>query len=224
MLRFSSKKIKFPTGCGQVLKGSLIEEGCPGTILGDFNVLLNYIKDRDCPLTPKHQLPISLLPEINAHLSHPIRQGLRRSQQKSYPHINPAPERTFREGTHIFKVSLERVWYRIAIPEDQTLEALASAILDSVEFDNDHLYQFSYKNRCGALNYVNHPYMEEGPWTSEVLVGDLPLRIGQSMTFLFDFGEKWKLDVVLEQVNPDMDIEEPSLLELNGKPPEQYPG
>jgi hypothetical protein len=133
------------------------------------------------------------------------------------------PVWAFREGTHIFKVSLERLWRRIAIPADQTLARLASTILNAVEFDHDHLYEFSYQNRFGILERVNHPYMDEGPWTSEVLVGDVPLRIGQAMTYLYDFGDQWEFDVSLEQVDPEMVIEDSVTLEAYGESPEQYP-
>jgi hypothetical protein len=134
------------------------------------------------------------------------------------------PEWAFREGTHIFKVSLGRLWRRIAIPADQTLDALASAILNAMEFDHDHLYRFSYQNRFGALESVNHPYLDEEPWTSEVLVGDVPLPIGQMMTYLYDFGDQWEFDVSLEQVDPEMVIEDSVILEAYGESPEQYPG
>jgi len=133
------------------------------------------------------------------------------------------PEWGFREGVHIFKMSLGGIWRRIAIPADQTLDALASTILNAVEFDHDHLYQFLYQNRFGAMQEVNHPYMDEGPWTAEVLVGDVPLRVGQTMTYLFDFGDNWKFGVTLEQIDPDMDIDKPVILESHGEPPEQYP-
>jgi len=133
------------------------------------------------------------------------------------------PEWAFREGTHIFKVSLGPIWRRIAIPADQTLDALAWAILNAVQFDHDHLYRFSYQNRFGVSERINHPYMEdEGPWTDEVLVGDVPLQVGQTMTYVFDFGDWWEFDVTLERVDPDMVIEEPVVLEKHGEPPVQY--
>lgn len=133
------------------------------------------------------------------------------------------PEWAFREGTHIFKVSLGRLWFRIAIPANCTLESLASAILSAVKFDYDHLYHFSYENPFGALEMINHPYMDEGPWTSDVMVGDVPLRVGQGMNYLYDFGDNWEFDVTLEGVDPDRAVEKPVLLETHGKPPEQYP-
>jgi len=409
MLEFSSTKIKFSRRCGQLLKETRIKENSPGTILQDFSFLLNFIEERGCPLTNRHLLQLSLLPEINSGLSHPIKHGLRRPMQKSYPHINglyllarasgltfveetgkkqllsfdnaafqtwktlnhteryctlletwflrgypeiigerggaffqdsflqcvklfeaipenglqvagsseaedllryrpgwhnlgllelfglisvrhglpvegkgwniediyrtpfgdalvallftkffgklehlcrswdgreppfgvlqpvlqpyfvdwknnlSVSEPVFREGVHIFKVSLGKVWYRIAIPADRTVDDLALAILEAVDFDAEHLYEFSYKNRFGVLGHVNHPYMDDGPWASEMLVGDLQLQVGQKMIFLFDFGDSWKFDIVLEQVDREMDIEEPEILELHGEPPEQYP-
>jgi hypothetical protein len=129
----------------------------------------------------------------------------------------------FREGVHIFKVSLGRIWRRIAVPARNYMDSLAAMILKSVRFDQDHLYQFSYQNRFGAQEYVHHSFMDEGPWTSEMLIGDVPLHIGQTMTFLFDFGDNWEFDVTLERVEPDADVAKPVILESHGEPPQQYP-
>ena len=383
-------------------------ETSPGTILSDFNVILNYLKEKDLPVSGTHQFPRSLLPEINALLSCPIQLGLKRPDQKSYPHIDglylllrasglaciegrgknlfllvdkgiyqiweslyptekyftlfetwllrgkeeiigrrsrslisdnfmgwrhlfefipkdglkvagdkdieysiryipgwynigllqlfglvtikralpiegegwqieridrtafgdallallyknffhyekslvlekdekaavgrlqpllqpyfpewkktlSIPERVFREGTYIFKISLGRLWFRIAIPTGYSLESLSSFILDTVEFDYDHLYQFEYENPFGALERVNHPYMDEGPWADDVLIGNLPLRIGQKMTYLYDFGDNWKFELTLEQIDFDREIKKPVILGQHGKLPRQYP-
>jgi hypothetical protein len=133
------------------------------------------------------------------------------------------PEWAFREGAHVFKVTLwEGLWRRIAVPADEPLEELASAILDAVEFDHDHLHTFEYRNRFGTTERINHYYMDEGPWTSEVLVGDTPLNIGQAMTFVFDFGDWWEFEVTLERVDPGMALKKPVVLEAEGEAPEQY--
>jgi hypothetical protein len=134
-----------------------------------------------------------------------------------------SPRWTPREGAHVFKVSLGRVWRRIAVAPDDVLDTLASAILDAFAFDWDHLYEFKYQGRTGAMEHVFHPYMDEGPWTPEVAVGDVPLLIGQAMTFVYDFGDWWEFAVTLERVDPGMDIDGPVVLEEHGEPPEQYP-
>jgi hypothetical protein len=133
----------------------------------------------------------------------------------------PKPE--FRPGTHVFKVSLGRIWWRIAIPAARTLDRLASAILNAVRFTHDHLYEFRYRNRYGAQQEVHHSFMDEGPWVHEVRVGDLPLQVGQSMTFVYDFGDWWEFGVTLEGIDADMKIDGPTVLESHGEPPEQYP-
>ena len=410
MYGLSSQSIGFSPEHKRVLQELTIQESSPGTILRDFEALLNYLKKGDLVITGTHQLPLRVLSEINTHLTQPLQLGLKRPQQKSYPHIhglyllvrasgltciggtgkkplllvdevvyrewvglNPTerygilletwllrgkpeiigervnrlflipenfqewvyfitripgeglqvagncdveywlrytpgwhnlgllelfgiisvqhgspeagkgwriervyrtqlgdallallyseffgdfnnileleeaempfgilksvlqpylpewknnlavPKWTFREGTHIFKVSLGRIWCRIAVMADQTLDALAYTILNAVEFDHDHLYKFSYENSFGTLERINHPYMEEGPWTSEVLVGDVPLRVGQTMVYLFDFGDQWEFDLALEQVDRDIVIKESVIIETHGDPPEQYP-
>jgi hypothetical protein len=135
------------------------------------------------------------------------------------------PPWAFREGRHVFKAALGRdLWRRIAIDAEEPLDALAGAILDAYDFDRDHLYQFSYRNRFGVEESVQHPYLDEGPWTSEVRVGDVPLAVGQSMTYLFDFGDCWEFEVTLEQVEPAVKgLPEPVLIDGRGDAPEQYP-
>ena len=133
------------------------------------------------------------------------------------------PEWAFREGTHVFKVTLwEGLWRRIAIPAGETLDELASTILDAVEFDHDHLHTFEYRNRFGVTARINHSYMDEGPWTSDVLVGDTPLKAGQAMTLIYDFGDWWEFEVALERVDPGMALDRPVVLEAEGEPPDQY--
>jgi hypothetical protein len=127
-----------------------------------------------------------------------------------------------REGVHVFKVSLGRLWRRIALPDEASLHTLASTILTAVSFDHSHLYEFSIPNRFGIQKKFMHPYMDREPLATEISVGEAPLRVGQTITFLYDFGDDWEFDVTLERVDADMDIEEPMVLEAHGEPPEQY--
>jgi hypothetical protein len=131
----------------------------------------------------------------------------------------------FREGLHVFMVSLGRgLWRRIGMPAGLTLDELAGVILDAFGFDHDHLYQFLYRNQFGVEVRVNHPYMDEGPWTSELRVGGVPLQEGQSMRYVYDFGDWWEFDVTLERVDTaDTAAADPVILEGRGEAPEQYP-
>jgi hypothetical protein len=135
------------------------------------------------------------------------------------------PEAETREGTFIFRIALGKdVWRRIAVPADDTLDDLAGWILRSVKFDSDHLYEFIGRDRLGATLTIVHPEMDEGPWTDQVSIGDVPLVPGQSMQFHFDFGDDWYFDVKLERIEPPgAKVKAPAILERHGKSPEQYP-
>jgi hypothetical protein len=131
------------------------------------------------------------------------------------------PERV--PGVYIFKASLGSIWARIAVPSESTLDELSTCILNAYEFDFDHLYQFSYANRFGIVERVNHPYMDESPWTDEVAIGDLGLKPGAVMTYLYDFGDNWEFEVLLERIEPlDTTIQRGKLLEFHGESPSQY--
>ncbi len=134
------------------------------------------------------------------------------------------PETEFQAGTYIFKVSLGRIWRRIAVHSGMVLDDLSDSILAAYDFDHDHLYCFEYKNRFGSTAKVNHPYEDEPPWTSEVKIGDIGLMPKDQMTYIFDFGDWWEFSVQLERIDPvDPKLKKPKLLESRGKAPEQYP-
>jgi hypothetical protein len=134
------------------------------------------------------------------------------------------PEAAMRNGLHVFKVSLGRVWRRIAISGEAPLEAFSEAILDAFDFDKDHLHLFRYRNRFGVFEEVKHPYTEESPSTAEVKVGELPLRPGSMLEYLFDFGDNWLFEVRLEKLEPvNPKIRKPAVIDGRGQAPPQYP-
>jgi hypothetical protein len=141
-----------------------------------------------------------------------------------WQHNLALPAWSFREGRYAFKAALGRgLWRRIAIDGGEPLDALAGAILDAYDFDRDHLYQFTYCNRFGVDESVHHPYVDEGPWTDEVRVGDVPLPVGHAMTYVFDFGDWWEFEVTLEEVDPTgKALPGPALVDGRGDAPEQY--
>lgn len=133
------------------------------------------------------------------------------------------PEWAYRQGTHIFNVQLGQLRSRIALPAHATLDDLASTILHVLDFTSDHLYEFTYRNRFGAEEHVVHPFMDERPRTDEVAIGELPLAEGQTMLFVYDFGDWWEILLTLEAVAPGTSLKKPQVLETKGSPPIQYP-
>ncbi len=136
------------------------------------------------------------------------------------------PAHIFQPGRHVFKVSLGATcWRRIAIGGEAYLDELAGMILDAFDFDSDHLYRFSYKDRFGCTIEVDHPYLEgdsDNALADAVKVGDIPLAKGLRIEFLFDFGDQWTFALQTERVDFGPATEQPQVLEAHGKAPEQY--
>lgn len=129
-------------------------------------------------------------------------------------------------GTYIFKVSLGKIWRRLSISSEMTLEVLGDLIRESVDFDSDHLDLFSFKDAMGRTVEIHHPYNDwrDNKASNEVLIGDLPLQPGMSMTYLFDFGDCWEFKVQLEEIQPGKPKRGSNkILERHGEAPEQYP-
>jgi hypothetical protein len=139
------------------------------------------------------------------------------------------PKRAVRSGTHIFKVLLAGwhggggIWRRLAVPPDISLDGLARAILHAFKFDEDHLYDFRYRDQRGKSRVYNHPYCDEGPWTSKILVGETELALKDAMRFTFDYGDNWQFEVRLEKIEAGpCRLGQPKVVESAGKAPEQY--
>ncbi len=134
------------------------------------------------------------------------------------------PEPESKDGIFIFKVSLKTAWRKIAIPSNFTLNDFSSAILKAFNFYNDHLHQFTYKDRQGCKQSITHPYSQEPPSTDEVLIRDWQIGIGDRITYVFDFGDWWEFNVVLESIDePDSKLKKAKVIDQKGKAPEQYP-
>jgi hypothetical protein len=135
-----------------------------------------------------------------------------------------APEPEFRDGVFVFKVSLGDVWRTMALSAQDTLDDLMGLILRSVNFDSEHLYSFTYRDHLGRMVRALHPYCDDGLPADEVQLGKLPLKVGESMKLVYDFGDDWRFDVTLERIDPPGTKGKlPRIIEKHGKSPEQYP-
>jgi hypothetical protein len=73
----------------RLLYQQAIDEKGPGTVLADFETLLRFIGQDGVPVSGKYDLlPMKLLAQLNGQLARPIETGLKRPQQKAYPHIH----------------------------------------------------------------------------------------------------------------------------------------
>ena len=144
---------------------------------------------------------------------------------------------------YVFKVALKgakRIWRRIAIRSDQTLDELHEAIFDAFDRYDEHLYSFYLpplesrgRARLRDATEYTHPYAAEepGPFADEPIknaaqtkIADLRLVPGQRFDYLFDFGDSWWHELTVEQTEGEAVAGAyPQIIEARGESPPQYP-
>ncbi len=143
----------------------------------------------------------------------------------------------------VFKVALQaqkKIWRRIALRSDQTLDDFHDCIFDAFDRYDEHLYSFylpppGSKGRRAIMDAVEYtsPIMLEqsGPfgWTeaydaSKTAIHSLRLETKCQLRYLFDFGDDWWHEITVEQIDgtPD-DGKYPRVVERRGESPPQYP-
>ncbi|MFU8788916.1 MAG: IS1096 element passenger TnpR family protein [Methylobacter sp.] len=129
-----------------------------------------------------------------------------------------------KEGAYIFNVSLGGASCKLGVPAKLSLEYLAFDILSAFNFDNDHLYEFIYKNQYGVEERIAHPYMDDAKfYADERTVGELPLYKGMTLVFHFDFGDNWEFNIQVEAMpSAELNFTELTVIEKRGTPPKQY--
>ena len=144
--------------------------------------------------------------------------------QNTLPGPSDGTAEEFVDGVWQLKVSLGRVWRRIIVPADTSLEDLASGILIAFDFSNDHLYEFTFKGTHGKTVRVMHPEYSDGEFfANEFDVGYLPLQVGDTFVFHFDFGDDWMFKIKVEKILPiNAKLSGPEVTESKGDAPSQY--
>jgi hypothetical protein len=141
------------------------------------------------------------------------------------------PRRELRLGAHTFKVTLAGwrgagggIWRRLLVPPNASLDELAGAILCAFKLDDDHVYDFRYRDQRGRSRVYYHPWTDEGPFTPEIAVSETGLALKDEMQFTFDYGDYWQFQVRLEAVDAAAcRLSVPTVIESAGKAPDQYP-
>lgn len=124
-----------------------------------------------------------------------------------------------------FKVSLSKKCYRIirCLPK-HTFESLHLTIQEAFDFDNDHLYSFFLDGKRYSNYAVNAPYSENPPYTDEVCLRDVRLRNKQRILYIFDYGDQWEFDIIVNiKTGTEINLENPEIIKKAGDSPEQYP-
>ena len=147
---------------------------------------------------------------------------------------------------YVFKVALDenkKIWRRIAIRGNQTLDDLHEAIFKAFDREEEHLYSFFFTppGSSGRLREwegveYTHPYsckrnpifdfFDDEPKhnAAKTRIDRLELQVGQKFRYIFDFGDSWWHDIMVEQTNGEAEKGRyPRVIEKHGKSPPQYP-
>ena len=113
----------------------------------------------------------------------------------------------------------------IEIDASSTLEDLHLALQESLDFENDHLYEF-YISRT-ERSYKRIAYNDDNGLVYKKTLEDLyPLEKGHKFFYLFDYGDSWTFRITKSRKKPQEPVPGiiyPSLIEEKGVKPEQYP-
>lgn len=121
-----------------------------------------------------------------------------------------------RSNIYQFKISLKgtkpKIWRRIQVSATYTFEDLHVAIQNAMGWDGGHLHQFDMKHpRTGEKVSIGQPAPDYGfgyGFGPEVIPEDNAkitsyfLEPKNKAVYLYDFGDGWHHDVVLEKIMP----------------------
>ena len=144
---------------------------------------------------------------------------------------------------YIFKVKLyydKRTWRTIAIKDNQSLDDLHEIIFTAFDRYDAHLYSFYMTNGSKRMDRFNncleftHPMNAQGNDFSEfdsppknakkTKIKDLNLSVKDKFEYLFDFGDEWLHEIVLEKIEDQkLKTKYPTIIKINGESPDQYP-
>ena len=117
------------------------------------------------------------------------------------------------------------VWWRAAVPLSCTLLALHDIIQIAMGWTDSHLFEFQVGDRLyGALDL--DPELEPGQYeASRIRLRTLIERGVRRFDYIYDFGDYWQHDVVIEGVRDgEADIDYPVFIDGERRCPSEYVG
>ena len=89
----------------------------------------------------------------------------------------------------------------IKISGDNTLDDLSDILLDSLNFDHDHLYAFSLDNDIfGPNSYHIHPDPDQD--STSISIKETGFILDQEIKYFYDFGVEWEFTLFIDKIEP----------------------
>jgi hypothetical protein len=94
------------------------------------------------------------------------------------------------------------IWRRIEVPSHMTLPQLHRTLQIAMGWENYHLHEFRIAGKAyGAPDPEDHHFGREVLDERRARVGKL-LAAGSSFEYIYDFGDNWRHDIMLESILP----------------------
>ena len=124
------------------------------------------------------------------------------------------------EKSLVLSVSVWAGCYRhIQINENATLYHLHKVILDSFEFDDDHMHAFYMSNRAWdeETEFVSPggDLDDERGFSNEAKLSKFHLKKSDKFLYIFDFGDEWRFQIKVLRVI-DESTKKPVVLKSKG--------
>ena len=136
----------------------------------------------------------------------------------------PEPE------VYVFRAALvgfRGVSRKLAVRGDKTLEDLHRALQVAFDWDDDHLYAFwpsgKFWDREPGAGFGRPGFCRDcGDRSARIRLDRLGLEVGQSVAYVFDFGDEWRVRLKLVDVRETGGGPAAAILESRGAAPPQY--
>ena len=133
----------------------------------------------------------------------------------------------FKSGIYTFKVNLThdpKISRRIQLDAKHSLYDLHMMIQEAFDFEDDHLYSFYMDGKQYSKIRFNDPRGGEPPFVDECILGESEhLSLHKKILYLFDYGDSWYFDIVLEKIEEGQLEDDGDIIESIGESPQQYP-
>ncbi len=132
------------------------------------------------------------------------------------------------ERVYLLKIHLlgiqPAIWRRFVVPAGITLDRLHDVIQIVMGWSDSHLHEFI----IGKKRYTENPESKvDGLECGKYRLGDLIKQKGRTFRYLYDFGDSWEHELVLEEsryFNPKMRVELVCLEGERACPPDDVGG
>jgi hypothetical protein len=131
---------------------------------------------------------------------------------------------------YIFRASLagfRGVSRKLAVRSDQTLVDIHKLLQKAFEWDDDHLYAFwlsgKFWDRTPGVGFGRPGFCRElGARSARIPLDRLWLEPGQSVAYVFDYGDEWRVRLKLLEIRPAGSAAVDAIFDVRGEAPPQY--